>query len=700
MRKYQFLLCCMFIILLAWPLKSYSELNDDAQDIYHKWLQCVAEKGENNKDCNKLFQKFLTIAYKKLEDLKEEYRKKCSDPEKADSDYCKKLKKQIEELEEAIQGVTGQREKQQREKAVNSALKEDWEQVFAELSFIDLKHLQPEDNLLLGYASLHLKDWIKAWEHFYAVDKSTQKDMLLSWSEKLCKENPSSAIAFVLKGDVLARLGKYEEAVRALDNAVKLDEKCALTYDVRGLVKITDGELHGGKDDLEKALQINPEISNVIFEKGIIYLITGDFEEATTHMSSLLNEEPKFFLARNARGVAYLLQAKYDEAMHDFEQVIHDNPAFVDARNNKTLAALLRAKGLFTVDIKNSAALSPKGILGAKATTNLFYAGAGINSPDGGDTLKVAKLRAGSDALVVQIREKDYLSRGLGHENPRLATEVATLISMKTRQAQAEGKNLIVNVIPNLEKYGPIKLATDMMMGGKEWKNSKTFCGIVMDAVSNGYRQVEPTGKAIADIHSFHGDAFSITHGNVFDVVNAWKTRTGGDINGDFANRLRDYAKAGSQVNLITSSHDAASLFNVATKSTADSFARAGIANSYFDKLDHGQILNHGISINNTAFDINTKTGKTTVVGNLIDMTGASIPKSIGSIDRSGVFLKMGEPNMDVTRTKKTDLSFLLENNKQSAPTSNTTDEEPDISYPFLILNPSLPITSAFGVEK
>lgn len=404
---------------------------DGALDIYRQWLQCVAEKGENHEDCQKLFQDFLATAYKRLEELKAEYQKKCGDSEKAQSEYCKKLAKQIEELEKAIENVTQRKmAKATSDRIAKLALECKWDDVYDALSFKGKEQRSIVDDLLLGYACLYRKDWQGAWNSFSAVDTRKDKQMLLDFSKDIYSQSPNSAMAFVLKGDILARMGRYDEAVSALDHAISLDSKATLAYEVRALVKSLGCHYDEAVNDLSKAVKLSPAIANAMYERSVIDLVVGDFEEAAVGLTRLLEKEPHFFLAKNARGVAYLLLAQYDKALQDFDSVIGECPSFAEAASNKQLAIMLRAKGLFAVDMKKLASLSPKGILGAKVSTDFYYAGAGINSPDGGQTLLLAKQRAGSDAMVLTIREHDYIAKGLTPGNPALGRSIAQEVAM------------------------------------------------------------------------------------------------------------------------------------------------------------------------------------------------------------------------------------------------------------------------------
>jgi tetratricopeptide (TPR) repeat protein len=686
--KWKLLVLVVGLLVDLLPGSILANIKDDAAEAYRKWLQCVAEKGEDHEDCQELFEQFLAIAYRQLEEWEAEYQRNCGDQEKAKSEYCKDLAERIKRLREAIGGVlkkTG--DKALDRQSTRLALGERWDEVYDVLSREPADRRRIEEDLLLGYASLYRRDWTKAWQCFSAVDKSGQKYRLLHWAESLCYVKSDNPVAFLLKGDLLARLGQYGKATEALDCATTLNRDLPFTYDLKGLISIMTGRLQEAANELDKAPRIKPSLPHTAFERAMTALIGGDFEGAESRLTELLGEEPNFFLARNARGVARVLQGKFEQALQDFDQAVRDNPDFTEAHANKNLTAMLRAKGLFTVDMAKVAALSPKGILGATASTNLYYAGAGINSPDGGRTLDIARQRSRPDPIVVTIRERDYVARGVDAGNPRLATEISTYISMQTRRAKAEGKDLVVSVIPNLENYRS-ELATDYMFGSPVWNESKKFCSTAMDATIGGFRQVEREGKTVADLHSMHVDVFANTKGLCFDQVNAIKGRTGGGLDDNFASRCREYIQEGKPApNLVTGKGDIWSMGNVATMPTALRLANEGLVTSIHDKFDHG----HSLYTGNSLYEVHTTSGTRTIAGDLKTLTGNDILRDFSLSSRSGVFLKLGDVGMDVTSEKRTDLSFLVAPTTVGSEGRLTSDREPDISHPFLIFNVTRP---------
>jgi tetratricopeptide (TPR) repeat protein len=91
---------------------------------------------------------------------------------------------------------------------------------------------------LLGYASLARGDYSRATEGFSRLDSHVKVSELEAFAAGLIKENPQSAVAFMLHGDALARLRKYDEALTLLNNASSLDPRSALILNTRGVVKV------------------------------------------------------------------------------------------------------------------------------------------------------------------------------------------------------------------------------------------------------------------------------------------------------------------------------------------------------------------------------------------------------------------------------------------------------------------------------
>ena len=81
-----------------------------------------------------------------------------------------------------------------------------------------------------------LRGRAKAMRGFREAGSTEAAEHLLSWAELLARQNPRSATTHMLKGDALARNGKYDQVIDALNEAVRLESGSALVYNLRGAI--------------------------------------------------------------------------------------------------------------------------------------------------------------------------------------------------------------------------------------------------------------------------------------------------------------------------------------------------------------------------------------------------------------------------------------------------------------------------------
>jgi len=133
---------------------------------------------------------------------------------------------------------------------------------------------------LWGYASLVRGDYRQAQEALSRVGDMQTLGRLLEWAEALAKEQPSSAVAQTLKGDALARAGKYDQALTASDEAVRLDPDSALARYIRGNTYQQKDEFDRAIADYDKAIALNPTFSPAYSNRGVAYARKGDYQHA------------------------------------------------------------------------------------------------------------------------------------------------------------------------------------------------------------------------------------------------------------------------------------------------------------------------------------------------------------------------------------------------------------------------------------
>jgi tetratricopeptide (TPR) repeat protein len=137
------------------------------------------------------------------------------------------------------------------------------EAIYSYCEAINIKSNFPEafENLAQAQGVLHLYE-----------------DALLSINQALKVRN-KKAITYSLQANILIRLCRFEEAIDAATNAIKLDKKlpdgyCSRSNAYRGLNKLKESI-----QDLQKAMALAPNDPLYPFNLSIDYLLLGEFEK-------------------------------------------------------------------------------------------------------------------------------------------------------------------------------------------------------------------------------------------------------------------------------------------------------------------------------------------------------------------------------------------------------------------------------------
>jgi tetratricopeptide (TPR) repeat protein/S1-C subfamily serine protease len=166
----------------------------------------------------------------------------------------------------------------------------------------------------------------------------------------------------------LRDLGKYDESLIAIDNAIKLNEKDynllsekasllsskkqfakaiqiynkiisenpeAYLYSNRGLVKSISGDKKSAVIDYDKAIELNPKYATAYSNRGITKFELGDKIGAISDFEQAIKIDPGSAIAYSNRGLAKFQSGDKVEAISDYNKAIELDDKFANAYFNR-----------------------------------------------------------------------------------------------------------------------------------------------------------------------------------------------------------------------------------------------------------------------------------------------------------------------------------------------------------------------------
>jgi Tfp pilus assembly protein PilF len=188
-----------------------------------------------------------------------------------------------------------------------------------------------------GYA-LTYRQWDKPAEAIPYVDKA------IEYADNLEYDHPGmKSEAYNLKGDLLAKLNKNEEALKYFKKALDDDLYKTPEYTLynMSLVYITMGNLTEAKTSLSKAVGIRPDYAPAWDALGVVYSKTGDNVSAINALNRALDLYPDYIEAHWDIAQVYIESGNTEEAKKHLLGIIRlDKTGGFTARANEKLAEI------------------------------------------------------------------------------------------------------------------------------------------------------------------------------------------------------------------------------------------------------------------------------------------------------------------------------------------------------------------------
>ncbi len=152
------------------------------------------------------------------------------------------------------------------------------------------------------------------------------------WEDAVAKA-PAMHRARMNLGLAYDRAGRMEEALRELNQGLRLKPDNAEAWNAVGNLYKSQGDMTGAEDAYRKALKHSSSFPGVYYNLGNLRQRSGDLTEAVSFFERALELDPHFVLARNNLGQAFEASQRYDEAAKQYEQAVRDSLYWKDERD-------------------------------------------------------------------------------------------------------------------------------------------------------------------------------------------------------------------------------------------------------------------------------------------------------------------------------------------------------------------------------
>ena len=160
-------------------------------------------------------------------------------------------------------------------------------------------------------------------EQFY---NAKNFERTITFLDQVLENFSKNADAWYLRGYAKNEIGEYLEAIKDLDEAIKLNPNHSYAWASRGYAKNEIGEYLEAIKDLDEAIKLNPNHSYAWASRGYAKNEIGEYLEAIKDLDEAIKLKPNHSYAWASRGYAKNEIGEYLEAIKDLDEAIKLNP--------------------------------------------------------------------------------------------------------------------------------------------------------------------------------------------------------------------------------------------------------------------------------------------------------------------------------------------------------------------------------------
>lgn len=175
------------------------------------------------------------------------------------------------------------------------------------------------------------------------MNQSKYDEAILAYDEAI-RLDPEDAASWGAKGFALSKLGRHDEAMQVYDEALRLDTNFSLAWIGKGFALKDLGKYDEAIQAFDEAIKLDPESDMAWYGKGIVLHNQGKYDEAIQAYDEAVRLDPEDIEVWKNKGSTLLKQRKYDEAIYAIDEALRLDPEDSGAWSIKASILLLQRK--------------------------------------------------------------------------------------------------------------------------------------------------------------------------------------------------------------------------------------------------------------------------------------------------------------------------------------------------------------------
>jgi len=199
------------------------------------------------------------------------------------------------------------------------------------------------------------------WIQVLPRDREDLKVLEIALMKRRLQKYPNDFEAFFNLGAALQSMGKQEEAMDYLHQALRVRPDDATAHNNLGAALQSLGKIDEAAEQFRQALKDRPDYADAHFNLGTLLLSRGQTDEAAEQFRAVLRQRPDDADSYNYLGSALATKGDPAGAAAEFEHALHANPSHAGAHyNSATLFARQGDLARATAEFEAAVRLDPE----------------------------------------------------------------------------------------------------------------------------------------------------------------------------------------------------------------------------------------------------------------------------------------------------------------------------------------------------